>query len=125
MMDWEAIRNFKPYEFSSPDEHRSGDRMSDRFVTMLDDLRIKCQFPFIISSGYRTQGYNADINGADNSSHLRGLGADIIIRSNYHRHFFLKHAYAMEFKRIFIYPSHIHLDIDESLPQNQTGLGRY
>ena len=68
--------NFMPHEFDSPDTHSV--RM---YVKVLDGLQaIRNEFgPLIITSGYRTPEYNAQIGGGINSQHLLGLAADIDI----------------------------------------------
>lgn len=44
---------------------------------VLDPLRTAMGFPVIISSGYRCKALNAAVGGTPNSSHMRGLAADI------------------------------------------------
>jgi hypothetical protein len=46
-------------------------------LTILDKLREQYGKPFIISSGYRPEEYNAKIGGASNSAHITGQAIDI------------------------------------------------
>lgn len=45
----------------------------------LEVIRDEFKAPIIISSGFRTYGYNKSIGGAKYSYHLRGYAADIIV----------------------------------------------
>lgn len=46
-------------------------------IELLEALRAKIQAPLIILSGYRCKPHNAEIGGAENSFHMRGMAADI------------------------------------------------
>lgn len=48
--------------------------------TFLQPLRDALNVPVIINSGYRSPEVNKAVGGATNSSHLRGLAADIVVR---------------------------------------------
>uniref|UniRef100_A0A6M3LAP6 Putative peptidase n=1 Tax=viral metagenome TaxID=1070528 RepID=A0A6M3LAP6_9ZZZZ len=121
-MDWFLIQYFKREEFDSLDEPGSGDRMSPQFVMLLDRIRHNCGFLFQIKSGFRTFARNFEIGGEENSAHLRGLAADIYTPSSWHRDAILKHAYRYGVRRRGIAKTFIHLDIDETLPQDVTWL---
>lgn len=49
--------------------------------TFLQPLRDALNVPVIVNSGYRSPEVNKAVGGATNSSHLRGLAADIVVRS--------------------------------------------
>ena len=51
--------------------------IDDYLCTVLDILRNKLGKPIIVTSGYRTPGWNAKCNGAKYSYHTRGMAADI------------------------------------------------
>lgn len=51
--------------------------IDDYLCTILDILRNKLGKPIIITSGYRTPGWNAKCSGAKYSYHMRGMAADI------------------------------------------------
>ena len=112
------IRHFKSHEFDSPDEPGSGDKMNPEFLHILDKMRSECRFPFIILSGYRTYPHNVLVGGESNSSHLRGLAADILVSGSLDRHALIKAAFNNGITRIGIGSNFVHVDIDYSLPQD-------
>ena len=92
--------------------------LKPELVDMLDELREKCGFSFIINSGYRSVTHNKRVGGSPNSAHLRGLAADIRIRSSKERMKFVKEALALGFNRIGIGNGYCHVDIDDSQSQD-------
>ena len=72
------FKHFSYSEFDSPDLPGSGKtKMSTEFIHKLDRIRERAGFPFIITSGYRTDSHNAAVGGVSNSSHKKGLAVDI------------------------------------------------
>ena len=69
------------------------------------------------SSGYRCHECNAKVGGSKNSAHLRGKAVDIIPIDSEQRYDIISLAIMKGIQRIGIARDHIHLDIDESLPQ--------
>lgn len=115
---------FKLSEFDSPDLEGSGDQMNQDFVQMLDYAREKAGIPFKITSGYRTREHNNYLlaNGykaSPNSSHLKGLAADISATSSGQRYAILTALLSVGFTRIGIASNFIHVDIDPDKPQNR------
>lgn len=51
--------------------------IDEYLVTILEILRNTVRKPIIITSGYRTPGWNAKCEGAKYSYHMRGMAADI------------------------------------------------
>lgn len=51
--------------------------IDDYLWKILDILRTKIEKPVIITSGYRTPGWNEKAGGAKYSYHMRGMAADI------------------------------------------------
>lgn len=51
--------------------------MNKNFVELLDQARGIADTPFIITSGWRSEATNRRAGGVSNSSHLKGLAADI------------------------------------------------
>ena len=109
--------HFESYEFDSPDQIGSGDKMDASFLQMLDDARGIAGIPFKITSGYRTQkhlqslidkGYKA----SKNSSHLVGKAADISVTNGLDRYIVLNALIKAGFKRIGISSNFIHCDND-------------
>ena len=91
------MRYFKISEFDSPDEKGSGINMSPLFLDFIDELRSRCNFPFIVSNGFRTEEYHQSLTDRGyktipNSAHLKGLAADIAISDSVKRALFIGHA---------------------------------
>ena len=64
-------------EFDSPDLKGSGKNVSDELINMLDIVRKKYGKSVVINSGYRTPEHNKSVGGTSESSHIKGLAADI------------------------------------------------
>lgn len=88
--------------------------LKPELVDMLDELRDKCGFPFVINSGFRSVTHNTRVGGSPNSAHLRGLAADIRILDSKSRMKFVKEALNLGFVRVGIGNGYCHVDIDES-----------
>lgn len=48
-------------------------------ITLLNELRAAVKKPITITSAYRTKSHNVSIGGADDSDHLYGMAADIVV----------------------------------------------
>lgn len=70
-----------------------------------------------IASGCRCAKYNRTVDGKSNSAHLRGNAVDIACTSSRQRLAIIIAAVDLGFVRIGIHEQFIHLDIDQSLPQ--------
>lgn len=95
-------------------------------VEMLDEARDKAHTPFIITSGLRSASENNSLpNAVSDSSHLRGLGVDLMCSQNIERFLIVSNLIKVGFRRIGVYPRHIHVDCDPDLPQGVFWLGKY
>ena len=112
------MKYFKLKEFDSPDEPGSGKHMNKEIVHMLDAVRKKFGKPIKINSGYRTVARNKKIGGVADSSHLKGLAADISCSNSVDRFKLLNLLLEVGFNRIGIAKSFIHIDIDKTKSQN-------
>ena len=74
--DMNLSANFKVKEFACRD---GADKVliDVDLVAKLQDLRTYLNKPITITSGYRTDSYNKQCVGADNSYHLKGQAVDI------------------------------------------------
>jgi zinc D-Ala-D-Ala carboxypeptidase len=70
---------FKWSEFDQPGYKGSGETYMNRdFVKLLDELRERCGFPLIITSGYRSPEYNSVVSTTgENGPHTTGRAVDI------------------------------------------------
>ena len=93
------------------------DKMDPLLLEMLNVARCYADIPFIINSSWRSEDWNRKINGAKNSSHLRGKAVDIKCTDSRSRLIIVDALLDAGFTRIGIAKTFIHCDIDESLPQ--------
>jgi len=96
--------------------------LNESLLMMLDCAREEAGIPFHITSGLRSEEKNKIVGGVENSAHLRGLAVDILCLDDTQEFFIKKGAFYAGFKRILKGNNHIHLDIDETKPQNICGL---
>ncbi|NQW35441.1 MAG: peptidase M15 [Flavobacteriales bacterium] len=111
------MKNFKHKEFDSPDKECSGLLMDADFLEMLDAAREIADIPFKINSGYRTVSHNASIGGKKDSSHLKGLAADIHCTDSRSRFIIKASLIAAGFSRIGQAKTFIHVDFDNDKSQ--------
>ena len=117
------MKYFKLSEFDSPDVVGSGEAMDMEFLSRLDQARSLCDIPFKITSGYRTKEYNEDLlargyKASANSSHLKGLAADISCTDSSSRHKVITALMKAGLNRIGIADTFIHVDADTDKPAN-------
>ena len=86
-------------------------KMNREFLLKLDELRARCGFPLIINSGYRSPRHPDEIFKKRPGTHARGIAVDISAWDPKKKKIILKHAKALGFKGIGIYPGHVHLDM--------------
>lgn len=114
---------FNLYEFRSPDDDGSGEKMVPEFIALLDKAREAAGMPFKITSGYRTWEHNSHLiamgyKASPNSSHLKGLAADISATSSAQKYAIVTALLSVGFNRIGIGANFIHVDMDDSKPSN-------
>lgn len=76
----QLTKHFKVKEFACKDGSPVV-FIDDYLVSILDILRNKIGKPVIITSGYRTPTRNSYVGGAKYSYHMRGMAADIQVKS--------------------------------------------
>ena len=108
------LKYFKISEFDSLDEPGSGVNMDDDFLRMIDEARGIAGIPFKINSGFRTVARNKSVGGTLNSSHLKGMAADIHCADSASRLKIVNAAFFVGFTRIGISKTFIHIDINAS-----------
>ena len=90
---------------------------------ILEPTRIALGDSIYVTSGYRTPLQNQSAGGVMHSSHTMGLAVDMSCRSSHVRYRMVSGLILAGFNRIGLYTSHLHADIDESLPQDVLWLG--
>lgn len=104
----------------SPDEKDSYQKIDTTLLCTLIDMfsEIKKSFgsAFVpeINSGYRTKKHNKKEKGVSGSSHTKGLAVDLAVTDSEFRYYFIEMCYRYGFKRIGVYKTFIHIDIDYS-----------
>jgi len=69
--------HFKLSEFECKCCHRV--KIDDQLVSILEAVRADVGKPVIVTSGYRCEPHNRDVGGANDSDHLYGWAADIVV----------------------------------------------
>lgn len=108
------LNNFERSEFACP--CCDANDMKDDFLIRLDRARCISNVPYVITSGYRCRRHNATLpRASNNSAHLRGYAADVLVASDEERWLILKGLMLAGFTRLGVYGGHIHVDSDPSL----------
>ena len=116
------MRYFQIDEFDSRDVKGSGSNMDATFLSMIDEARAIANIPFKITSGYRTEEYNNKLiklgyKASKDSSHLKGLAADVQCTDSRSRYIMLNALNKVGFCRIGISDTFIHCDISTDKSQ--------
>jgi uncharacterized protein YcbK (DUF882 family) len=108
------VRYFKLEDFNC--QETGENEMCPDFLERLDELRHRCGFPFIITSGYRSSRHSIEKRKPKPGTHAQGIAADIKVSGGNQRYIIQKHAYEMGFKGIGVHKSFIHVDDRETTP---------
>ena len=106
------LKYFELTEFDCPSLPYSGKNMDYDFLHKLEQAREIANIPFRITSGYRTADHNEKVGGVKNSSHLKGVAADVAVSSGNERYIVLNALIRAGFKRIGVAKTFIHCDTD-------------
>jgi len=93
-----------------------------KLVQKLEYIRETIAKPLKINSGCRCEAYNKKVGGKTDSAHTKGNAADIVINGGVMRYAFLLLALKV-FKRVGVYGTFCHVDVDEELPQMVVWVG--
>ncbi len=114
----QLTRNFTDDEFKCPCCGGYTDSLPFRaFLAKLQDARSVAGIPFIITSGYRCPKHNKEVGGKSDSSHLKGIAADILVHTASERFIVTNGLIKAGFVRIGVGQNFIHVDMDVSKPQ--------
>lgn len=105
-------------ELASPDLSGSETLMQFSTLDMLSIMQRHYGKQLSFTSGYRTLEQNKRAKGSKNSSHLRGFAADVVCNSSTDRKKLVNAAFLAGFRRIGIGRTFVHVDNDQSLPQD-------
>lgn len=109
---------FTEREFTRCSPSCSMDDMDIEFMGLLDELREKAGIPLVLNCAYRSKEYDKSKGRSGNSAHTRGKAVDIRCNDSTNRFKIIKAAFELGISRIGIGNGFIHIDNDDTLPQN-------
>ena len=115
MIDWSKIKHFKESGFTC----NCGcgvNNINDDVVQMLDTAREWAHIPFKINSACRCEKHNKMVGGVTDSAHTKGLAVDISARDGESRLIIMRALLKIGFKRVLLYDTFIHVDMDLTKP---------
>ena len=92
-------------------QYTGENEISDVFLLKLDLLREACGFPFIITSGYRSEDHPIEAKKEKAGTHAQGIAADIKVRDGVQRFKIVEEAIKMGFSGIGVARDFVHVDI--------------
>ena len=91
--------------------------MDESFIHMLDELRERCGFSFVITSGYRSTHHTAERSKPNGGgTHTQGIAADIVVSNGVERMTIVKEALEMGFGGIGVAKSFVHVHMRATTP---------
>ena len=109
---------FSAAEFRRCTQSCSIEQMADRFLSIMDEVRERAGIPLVVTSAYRSREWEREHKRTGNSAHPRGVAMDIRCNTSNNRWRISRAALAVGIRRIGIGKNYLHLDCDDSLPQN-------
>lgn len=109
---------FSPGEFKGCSPSCSIDNMDQKFLDIMDRIREGVGQSLTITSAYRTREWELSKGRSGNGAHTRGLAVDFACTTGTLRAKIVKAALSCGVKRIGIASGFIHVDIDDTLPQD-------
>jgi zinc D-Ala-D-Ala carboxypeptidase len=107
------LKHFEIEEFNC--KETGSNNMSPNFLVMLDRLRELCDFPFVITSGYRSPEHSAERNKPNGGgTHTKGIAADIAVKDGYQRYLLVEKAIELGFKGVGVAKGFVHVDLRNS-----------
>jgi len=107
----------KFFDLSEFDCQETGkNEMHPDFLHRIDHLRGKCDFPFVITSGYRDPSHSIEAKKPKPGTHAQGIAADIKITNSADRFMIVDQAIFAGFSGIGIAKDFVHLDIRDTTP---------
>lgn len=104
----EDLDYFTREEFAC--QYTGENEISDRLLLKLDLLRARCGFPFVITSGYRSEDHPIEAKKEKAGTHAQGIAADIRARNGNERFKIVEEAIKAGFTGIGVAASFIHVD---------------
>jgi len=111
------MRYFDISEFRCKETQENN--MDESFLWALDELRHRCDFPFVIRSGFRSVKHSAERNKSNGGgTHTKGIACDIAVANSVQRMKLVKEALDMGFAGIGVSHSggFVHVDMRTTTP---------
>ena len=111
------MRQFKYFDINEFACHETGEnQIKDELVHCLDMLRERCGFPFVITSGYRSERHPIEAEKAKPGTHTQGIAADIKVADGVQRLAIVANAIDLGFSGIGVAKHFVHVDIRGTTP---------
>lgn len=108
---------FKHFDISEFRCRETGENdMDESFIHMLDELRERCGFSFVITSGYRSVKHTAERRKEKGGTHTQGIAADIAVSNGEQRMKIVREALEMGFGGIGVSRTFVHVDMRPTTP---------
>ena len=91
-------------------QYTGENEISDVLLLKLDLLRARCAFPFVITSGYRSEDHPIERKKEKAGTHAQGIAADIKVSNGNQRYKIVEQAIQMGFTGVGIARTFIHVD---------------
>lgn len=92
-------------------------QMQEEFIHALDTLRYECNFPFKITSGFRSEKHSLEAKKSSGpGQHTRGIAADIAVSGGAQRFTVVSKAIKLGFSGIGVHKSFVHVDTRQGVP---------
>lgn len=108
------MKYFTKEEFDC--QHTGENRMEQEFLDKLDELRDRCGFSFVITSGYRSPSHPIEAKKDVPGTHAQGIAADIKITNAAQRYTIIREALSMGFSGVGVASNFIHVDTRGTAP---------
>ena len=105
--------SYNPKYFSLTEfncQETNENEMNPEFLKRLDELRERCGFPFVITSGYRSPNHTIERNKERPGTHAQGIAADIRTIGGREKYEVVKQALSLGFSGIGVAGTFVHVD---------------
>tara|TARA_R110001592_G_scaffold11798_1_gene57727 strand:+ start:188 stop:535 length:348 start_codon:yes stop_codon:yes gene_type:complete len=105
------MNQFKYFKLADFNCQETGENsMDEDFIHALDQLRAACGFPFIITSGFRSESHSVEKIKLKGGTHTKGIASDIKVSGGSQRAKIVKHALAMGMS-VGVAKTFVHVDV--------------
>ncbi len=109
----QTIPSYNPKYFALSEfncQETNQNEMKPEFLERLDELRERCGFPFVITSGYRSPNHTIERDKERPGTHAQGIAADIRTIGGREKYEVVKQALSLGFSGIGVAGTFVHVD---------------